>query len=95
MRQGLDELGGMSILLSRTPCVAMLRTAPSSGREVLSGVGKAPFFGVTIAIIGCYYGIQTRGGTEGVGRSTTRTVVASAIAVLVSDFFLTKFFLSL
>ncbi len=60
----------------------------------MSGLGKSPFFGVTIAIIGCYYGMQTRGGTEGVGRSTTRTVVASAIAVLVADFFLTKLFLS-
>jgi phospholipid/cholesterol/gamma-HCH transport system permease protein len=80
-----------------TPMGFFFRTALESinMQDFLSGVGKAPFFGVTIAIIGCYYGIQTRGGTEGVGRSTTRTVVASAIAVLVSDFFLTKFFLSL
>ncbi len=80
-----------------TPMGFFFRTALESitMQDFLSGMGKAPFFGVTIAIIGCYYGMQTRGGTEGVGRSTTRTVVASAIAVLVSDFFLTKLFLSL
>lgn len=73
------------------------RTALESVRmqDFLSGVGKAPFFGVAIAVIGCYNGMTTRGGTEGVGRSTTRTVVAAAIAVLVSDFILTKLFLSL
>lgn len=73
------------------------RTALESVRmqDFLSGVGKAPFFGVAIAIIGCYNGMTTRGGTEGVGRSTTRTVVAAAIAVLVADFILTKLFLSL
>mgnify|MGYP000314177983 CR=1 FL=1 len=42
---------------------------------------RAPFFGVAIAIIGCYNGMTTRGGTEGVGQSTTRTVVAAAIAL--------------
>ena len=39
--------------------------------------------------------MQTRGGTEGVGRATTRTVVVSAVSILVSDFMLTKLFLSL
>jgi phospholipid/cholesterol/gamma-HCH transport system permease protein len=74
-----------------------LRTALESinMQDFMSGLGKAPFFGVSIAMIGCYYGMQTRGGTEGVGRATTRSVVVSAIAILVSDFFLTKLFLSL
>ena len=72
------------------------RTALESVRmqDFLSGVGKAPFFGVAIAVIGCYNGMTTRGGTEGVGQATTRTVVAAAIAVLVTDFILTKLFLS-
>jgi phospholipid/cholesterol/gamma-HCH transport system permease protein len=79
-----------------TPMQFFFRTALESVRmqDFLSGVGKAPFFGVAIAIIGCYNGMTTRGGTEGVGQSTTRTVVAAAIAVLVSDFILTKLFLS-
>lgn len=80
-----------------TPMGFFFRTALESinMQDFMSGFGKAPFFGVIIAVIGCYYGMQTRGGTEGVGRATTRTVVASAIAILISDFFLTKFFLSL
>lgn len=87
---------GVAKLQFDTPMGFFFRTALESinMQDFMSGVGKSPFFGVTIAIIGCYYGIQTRGGTEGVGRSTTRTVVAAAIAVLVADFFLTKLFLS-
>lgn len=87
---------GVARLQFDTPMGFFYRTALESitMQDFLSGVGKAPFFGIAIAIIGCYYGMGTRGGTEGVGRSTTRTVVASAIAVLVADFFLTKLFLS-
>jgi phospholipid/cholesterol/gamma-HCH transport system permease protein len=36
--------------------------------------------------------LEVSGGTEGIGRATTATVVTSAILVLISDFFLTKFF---
>ncbi len=80
-----------------TPMGFFLRTALESinMQDFMSGLGKAPFFGVSIAMIGCYYGMQTRGGTEGVGRATTRTVVVSAISILVADFMLTKLFLSL
>ncbi len=80
-----------------TPMGFFLRTALESinMQDFMSGLGKAPFFGVSIAMIGCYYGMQTRGGTEGVGRATTRTVVVSAISILIADFMLTKLFLSL
>ena len=63
--------------------------------DVMSGIGKAPFFGLIIAAIACYNGLQTRGGTEGVGQATTNTVVAASIGILVADFFLTKLFLLL
>jgi phospholipid/cholesterol/gamma-HCH transport system permease protein len=63
--------------------------------DLLHGLAKATFFGYFIAIVGCYVGLNTRGGTEGVGRSTTDTVVAISITVLVSNFLLTKLFLSL
>lgn len=63
--------------------------------DVASGVGKTVFFGLIIAVIGCYQGMTTRGGTVGVGRATTSTVVVSSILILVSDFFLTKIFLML
>ena len=58
--------------------------------DFLSGVMKTPFFGFIIAIVGCHFGLRTTGGTEGVGLSTTRTVVVVSIAILVADFFLTK-----
>jgi phospholipid/cholesterol/gamma-HCH transport system permease protein len=43
-----------------------------------------------IAMIGCFLGLRTTGGTVGVGRATTTAVVTASIGVLVSDFFLTK-----
>jgi phospholipid/cholesterol/gamma-HCH transport system permease protein len=61
--------------------------------DFLSGIGKTVFFGFLIALFGCYYGLYTKGGTTGVGRSTTMAVVTISIAVLISDFFLTKLFL--
>ena len=50
------------------------------------------FFAYFIAIVGCYNGLNTKGGADGVGRATTNTVVLAAILVLISDFFLTKLF---
>ena len=58
--------------------------------DFFSGLAKTPFFGFLISIIGCHFGLRTTGGTEGVGLSTTRTVVAVSIAILIADFFLTK-----
>ena len=69
-----------------------LRTALGSVnfKDYISGMYKTPFFGGIIAITGCHFGLVTRGGTEGVGQSTTRTVVAVSIAILIADFILTK-----
>lgn len=61
--------------------------------DLFSGVGKTIFFGLLVAVIGCYFGLKTTGGTTGVGRSTTITVVTVSILILISDFFLTKLFL--
>src|ERR1051325_3280205 len=63
--------------------------------DLSSGIGKTFFFGFAIALIACYNGLRTSGGADGVGRSTTRTVVTGAITVLIMDFFLTKLFLLL
>jgi phospholipid/cholesterol/gamma-HCH transport system permease protein len=61
--------------------------------DIASGVGKTFFFGFGIGLIACYNGLRTTGGADGVGRSTTVTVVTGAITVLIMDFFLTKLFL--
>jgi phospholipid/cholesterol/gamma-HCH transport system permease protein len=64
-------------------------------QDVSSGIGKSFFFAYFIAIIGCYNGLNARGGADGVGRATTNTVVYASILILVSDFFLTKLFYTL
>ena len=58
--------------------------------DLFSGVIKAGVFGFLLAAIGCQQGFYTTGGAEGVGRSTTSAVVVASIAILVSDFFLTR-----
>ena len=55
-----------------------------------SGLVKAAVFGLLIALIGCQQGFYASGGAEGVGRATTRSVVIASMAILISDFFLTK-----
>lgn len=60
--------------------------------DFLVGVGKTVFFGLIIAMTGCYYGLNTTGGTQGVGQSTTRAVVTSSILITIFDFILTKLF---
>jgi phospholipid/cholesterol/gamma-HCH transport system permease protein len=62
-------------------------------KDFLTGVGKSVVFGALVTLIGCYNGLATEGGTEGLGRSTTATVVQVAMGVIVSDFFITKLFL--
>ena len=58
---------------------------------LIGGYGVAHLlFGFIIATVGCYYGMSTRGGTQGVGRSTTQAVVASSVLILIVDFFVTK-----
>ena len=60
--------------------------------DVGSGIAKSFCFAYFIAVVGCYNGLHTTGGADGVGRATTNTVVLAAILVLISDFFLTKLF---
>jgi len=67
--------------------IVALRTS-----DFIVGVGKTIFFGLIIAITGCYYGLTTTGGTQGVGQSTTRSVVTACILITISDFILTKLF---
>jgi phospholipid/cholesterol/gamma-HCH transport system permease protein len=64
-------------------------------RDFLTGVAKSVVFGAIVTVIGCYNGLATEGGTEGLGRATTATVVHVTMGVIISDFFLTKLFLIL
>jgi len=57
--------------------------------DVFSGGVKGFFFGILIMTISCYKGMNTTGGAEGVGRTTTNSVVVCYVAILFSNFFLT------
>jgi phospholipid/cholesterol/gamma-HCH transport system permease protein len=59
-------------------------------RDVVDGLIKSCVFGFLIVSIACYKGLETRGGTEGVGIATTQAVVVGSIMVFISDFFITK-----
>jgi phospholipid/cholesterol/gamma-HCH transport system permease protein len=95
----LGVIGGLAI------SAAQFRIAPSFYLEtifnavtvddVLSGLAKTVVFGWIIATVACFSALQTTGGTVGVGRATTRTVVTASVAVLISDFFLTQLMLVL
>ncbi len=54
--------------------------------DLVAGQTKAAMFGLIISLIGCYQGFITSGGAEGVGKSTTRAVVVSAVLILIADF---------
>jgi phospholipid/cholesterol/gamma-HCH transport system permease protein len=58
--------------------------------DIYNGLVKAAVFGVLLSLISCYKGFNTRGGAEGVGKSTTQAVVYSSIAILISDYILTS-----
>jgi phospholipid/cholesterol/gamma-HCH transport system permease protein len=61
-------------------------------RDIITGLIKSVVFGMVIVQIGCYEGFTVTGGPEGVGRSTTSSVVISIFSVIVADVIFTGFF---
>ena len=59
--------------------------------DLYNGLIKALFFGFILSFIGCYTGFHTTGGAEGVGKSTTRSVVISSVLILMADYILTAY----
>jgi phospholipid/cholesterol/gamma-HCH transport system permease protein len=62
---------------------------------VLQGLTKPLFSGFIIATVGCYFGMNTKGGTQGVGRSTTQAVVISSVFIIIVDFIVSRAMLAL
>jgi phospholipid/cholesterol/gamma-HCH transport system permease protein len=60
-------------------------------QDFVNGMIKAFVFGGLVTLVGCYKGYKTHGGAEGVGRSTTESVVLACILILVFDYILTAF----
>ena len=58
--------------------------------DIIGGVIKPTCFALIIGSIACYKGLNTEGGTVGVGQATTRAVVTASIVVIIADFFLAR-----
>jgi phospholipid/cholesterol/gamma-HCH transport system permease protein len=63
--------------------------------NVVEGLTKSIFSGFIIATIGCFYGLRTQGGTQGVGKATTQAVVASSVFIIVVDFLTSRLMISI
>jgi phospholipid/cholesterol/gamma-HCH transport system permease protein len=63
--------------------------------DVAQGLLKPFAFAIVISLVGCFYGITTTGGTQGVGRATTQAVVVSSIWVIVITFFIGRIFVNI
>ncbi len=61
--------------------------------DLIPGLLKAAFFGFLIGVVSTYEGFHAEGGTTGVGRATTRTVVVASLMIFISDVFLTQTFI--
>ncbi len=58
--------------------------------DLMQGFSKSVVFGFILSTVGCYQGLNVRGGTQGVGRATTQAVVVSSVMIIIGDTFLTK-----
>jgi len=63
--------------------------------DLAQGLLKPFVFGMIISLVGCFYGLRTSGGTQGVGRSTTQAVVSASIWIFVVTFLIDKIFVGL
>jgi phospholipid/cholesterol/gamma-HCH transport system permease protein len=61
--------------------------------DLVQGLVKPLAFGLILSSVGCYMGLNTTGGTQGVGLATTRSMVVGSVTILSSDFFITKLLL--
>ena len=62
--------------------------------DIIQGMVKPLFFGYILGSTGCFYGLRTTGGTQGVGRSTIQAVVWSSVIIIFVDFLLTQVLLT-
>lgn len=99
-------IGGMIVAVLRIGISAdaymqgVLNTLAQSGfvlgvfpKDFVGGLFKPFVFGAIITITSSYYGLNTKGGTEGVGEAATRAVVTCSVLILASDYFITQLLL--
>jgi phospholipid/cholesterol/gamma-HCH transport system permease protein len=97
-------LGGLIIAVFRIGITAdaylqgVLNTLAQSGfmlgffpQDFVTGLLKPFVFGGIITLTSCYYGLNTKGGTEGVGQAATNAVVACSVMILATNYFIAQF----
>jgi phospholipid/cholesterol/gamma-HCH transport system permease protein len=62
--------------------------------DLAQGLLKPFVFSFAVSLVGCYYGLRTTGGTQGVGRATTQAVVVASVLIFILTFFVTQIFVS-
>jgi phospholipid/cholesterol/gamma-HCH transport system permease protein len=98
-----DAIGLFGAYLVSVPLLRLLTGSEywsSSWRSLLmndltQGLIKPFIFGMIISLVGCFYGLRTTGGTQGVGRATTHAVVAASIWIFFVTFLIDKIFVNL
>ncbi|MCK5581642.1 MAG: ABC transporter permease [Candidatus Omnitrophica bacterium] len=89
-------LGGFIICVFKlgitAPMFVNMVTEALVVKDIMTGLIKSVFFGMTIAMVGCHQGLSVRGGAEGVGRATTISVVTSFIMIIIMDCLFTVMF---
>jgi len=63
--------------------------------DLVQGLLKPFVYAIVIALVGCFYGIRTAGGTQGVGRATTQAVVIASVWIFILNLFITRIFVNL
>jgi phospholipid/cholesterol/gamma-HCH transport system permease protein len=63
--------------------------------DIAQGLVKPFIFAIVLSLVGCYYGMQTKGGTQGVGRATTQAVVVASVWVVVLTFIIGRVFVTM
>lgn len=62
--------------------------------DVVSGLVKAAAFGFIVAVMGCFHGMNSGRGAQGVGRATTNAVVSASVLIMAANYLLTQLFFS-
>ena len=62
------------------------------GADIMSGLIKASVFGFIVAIMGCFHGMNSDRGAQGVGKATTNAVVSASVLILTTNYLLTELF---
>jgi phospholipid/cholesterol/gamma-HCH transport system permease protein len=98
-----DVLGLVGAYLVSVPLLRLITSSEywsSSWRalvynDLAQGLIKPLLFGIIISLVGCFYGMRTTGGTQGVGHATTQAVVVASIWIFFATFVIDKIFVNL